>query len=369
MSTRFALDMSASVSTKTWQMPSAWPRTGMELDCITCWTSSAPPRGITRSMSLCSLSSPDTSVRDSRRLTMALSTAPCVCSATASVMISCSLRLVCSASRPPLRRRPLPVTMDKADTWGSTSGRLSKMMSSTPMATVSCASSRPSASLVRASTRPRGFGLLASARMPSTTVCSFLGGRLRRAARGPAICAAAAFFTSVSLARMISSARARSASPMALRSADRSAPESFCSCRDAARTFLARTAAGSSPPAAVGPSAFTAFSRSTGVELSGWFARSSRPTDSDEGRPPPTSSTMSRVPTRSPAMSCVMVSLARPEAMTTQPTPERIASMAASILAPMPPRPGPDLVPMVTSVELEYTSTTSGFSPGAGILR
>mmetsp|Transcript_25067 Transcript_25067/g.76127 ORF Transcript_25067/g.76127 Transcript_25067/m.76127 type:complete len:212 (+) Transcript_25067:1232-1867(+) len=208
-----------------WQTPSAWPRVGIFVEDMMCWTIALEPRGITKSMAPCSWRSAPICARVSTRPSSEPLTRPLVARSTVLARMEWRTALVRAASLPPLRSSPLPEAMASAATCGTTSGRDSKMTRITPMGTVSCRSTSPGASSTCRLVRQSGSGCLAMSRNPAVTPLSFLSGRCSLAADAADMLALLAAATSAALALAITSYAASSASAHACSTLPRSSCE------------------------------------------------------------------------------------------------------------------------------------------------
>ena len=153
----------------TWQIPSAWPKTGIWALCFcTDRTKSFEPRGMTRSMYLPNCSKSETCSRVLiyaqtsewttarvwiKNFTRAIAS-PGTYGSNASCMSLVRISLEYFASEPPFNRRPLPEQIDNAAICGKLSGRDSNITRRTPIGVVICFSMRPSARRVRRTTCP-----------------------------------------------------------------------------------------------------------------------------------------------------------------------------------------------------------------------
>mmetsp|Transcript_3302 Transcript_3302/g.10000 ORF Transcript_3302/g.10000 Transcript_3302/m.10000 type:complete len:206 (+) Transcript_3302:206-823(+) len=144
-------------------MPSACPKTGIFVFCWMWVTSWLLPLGITRSMSLSSLSRSAISSRD---VTKPMRSRGRPALSMASTITPWMHLFECEASFPPLRSRPFPLRMESDAIWGRASGLASKIMRRTPRGALTCSSSKPSATLVRRSLRPTGSSPSARLLMP-----------------------------------------------------------------------------------------------------------------------------------------------------------------------------------------------------------
>ena len=127
-----ALSRSALASTYTWQIPSAWPMTGILVLCMMYCTNSLLPRGMMRSIRFSSPRRARTSSRPDRSVIHPSGRIPCV----AWHIISARVWLVTVASRPPLSRAALPDLRHREAICTRASGRDSKITPITPMGTV-----------------------------------------------------------------------------------------------------------------------------------------------------------------------------------------------------------------------------------------
>mmetsp|Transcript_4413 Transcript_4413/g.13922 ORF Transcript_4413/g.13922 Transcript_4413/m.13922 type:complete len:354 (+) Transcript_4413:775-1836(+) len=241
---------SASASTKTWQMPSAWPRTGTRVARWIFLTSWPLPRGTTRSMR--DEASGDSSKdhrasRSSKSVTAAAATRPCDALTTAAWTISARQAFDLFASLPPFKSKAQPARRARAAICKSASGRASKTTQMTPRAVDRFSKMRPSANSRRCKMASTGSVDAASARRPSTTVASLEAVRPKRCRSAGAIFPAteSAAATSNALASKIVAKFACTASATAVKIADRSAPSRACSTRCAARAPRAALAASS----------------------------------------------------------------------------------------------------------------------------
>eukprot|EP00756_Hemistasia_phaeocysticola_P018443 Hpha_TRINITY_DN15594_c2_g3::TRINITY_DN15594_c2_g3_i1::g.107773::m.107773 len=199
-----ALSKSAPESTYTWQIPSAWPRTGTSVLAMTYFTNSLDPRGMMRSMysdsfSICAVCSLVVSSATTSSGTFAFRS-PSLIAATMAVHVR-------TASLPHLSSTPLPDFTASEAIWRAASGRASKMMPSTPSGTVTRRSTSPSESSRLISVAPMGSGRRATSRTPVTVVSSLDPLKTRRA------CSAGATPADGSLAALMSSSLAASMAP------------------------------------------------------------------------------------------------------------------------------------------------------------
>mmetsp|Transcript_20977 Transcript_20977/g.64988 ORF Transcript_20977/g.64988 Transcript_20977/m.64988 type:complete len:319 (-) Transcript_20977:703-1659(-) len=278
-------------------------------------TSAFEPRGMTRSITSSSASS---SVMVSRLVTSPM-TAGSTSGASADITARCMALLDRMASLPPLSSRPLPERSASAAICGSASGRLSKMIMSTPSELVRCSSTSPSASSVRASRRSSGSSESAMERMPDASCCSLPGFIWRRLSRWSSTPFWMASCRSRAFSSRISVSRASSASATRRSSAARRSLLSACRAREAARAASAMTRASPPPPFSVIPASDFIDVTRTKSALAARVSKS--------------------VPIGSPLSTTrLSVSCFLPLAITTG-VPERAAAHAASTLAAMPPRP------------------------------
>mmetsp|Transcript_33242 Transcript_33242/g.106046 ORF Transcript_33242/g.106046 Transcript_33242/m.106046 type:complete len:452 (-) Transcript_33242:397-1752(-) len=347
-----ALAGSAFSSTYMWHTPSACPSVGMRVDAMMCCTMALLPRGITRSIAPCSLSSAPIWARDSTNPSREPLTRPCVARSTVEARIECRTAFVREASLPPLSSNPLPEAMARAATCGTTSGLDSKMTSTTPIGTVSCLSTSPGASSTCRLVRHRGSGWEAMARSPAVTPRSFCKGSSRRAAEAALMLLARAAWTSAPFAFAMDSKPASNASAHACSTAPRSAWLSFCSARLASRaaTAAARAAGSSGGSGGARGGSGAAGLAACSAAISSLASLSVRRS----------------VPSASPLRMRSTPKGSKPEKMTTADTPRSSAVSAASTLACMPPLPRADLAPKESGVDRVTTGRTSGGWPGSG---
>mmetsp|Transcript_37522 Transcript_37522/g.83523 ORF Transcript_37522/g.83523 Transcript_37522/m.83523 type:complete len:300 (-) Transcript_37522:394-1293(-) len=220
-----------------WQMPSAWPSTGILVLRWMWLTRELLPLGMTRSM---------TSSRASRSLISSRVWIRWIRSGprgpTASTMILCSAALECAASLPPLSSSPLPERRARDAIWGRASGLASKIMSSTPMGAVTLSRIRPSATSVRVSSLPMGSSWAAMARMPSARIWILAGLSTRRCSRESVMLPSASLMSLAFSARMRSWLAVR-ASATRCSMATRSEVGRACREREAARARCAMSRA------------------------------------------------------------------------------------------------------------------------------
>mmetsp|Transcript_135 Transcript_135/g.530 ORF Transcript_135/g.530 Transcript_135/m.530 type:complete len:232 (-) Transcript_135:1149-1844(-) len=227
--------MSAALSTNTWQTPSACPSTGILVEDWMWLTSAFEPRGMTRSMTSSRASS---SLMVSRLVTSPM-TPGSTSGASAATTARCMALLLRVASLPPFSSRPLPERSASAAICGSASGRLSKMIMSTPSGLVRCSSVRPSATSMRERRRSSGSSWSAMERMPAASCWILPGLRRSRLSRCSSVPFASASFTSSTFSSRISRSRASSESATRRSSAARFSEDSACSAREAARAASA----------------------------------------------------------------------------------------------------------------------------------
>mmetsp|Transcript_6822 Transcript_6822/g.19669 ORF Transcript_6822/g.19669 Transcript_6822/m.19669 type:complete len:257 (-) Transcript_6822:1478-2248(-) len=236
-----AMSRLASLSTYTWQMPSAWPSTGILVLFWMCDTRELEPRGMTRSMTSLWDSRSATPSRLVTRLMRSRPTSGAT-SSMASTMIRCRISLLRVASLPPFSSSPFPDRMARLAICGSASGRASKMISTTPMGLDTFSNTSPSAISILLIWRPMGSSWAAMARMPAARACSLAGLSLRRCMRVLSILVEEAA-TSSSLAAMMSSSDASRLSATLCRIATRFEVSRLCRVREAARARRAASLA------------------------------------------------------------------------------------------------------------------------------
>mmetsp|Transcript_116222 Transcript_116222/g.325061 ORF Transcript_116222/g.325061 Transcript_116222/m.325061 type:complete len:222 (-) Transcript_116222:1281-1946(-) len=157
----------------TWQTPSACPSTGILVFAFIYDTRALPPRGITRSITSSSANISDTCPLLVIKAIRSRLISPLLPASIASPMTLWIAAFECTASFPPLRSKPLPLAMERAEICGIESGRDSKITIRTPIGTVISVSSIPSASSLLLLMTPSGSARDANCLNPAASVASF----------------------------------------------------------------------------------------------------------------------------------------------------------------------------------------------------